>query len=71
MKRIIVAMAMLFATGILNASFGEAIVTLKSGEILRGDLLSDTNDVVELRVYSANRTISSRRSVPRSEEGAN
>lgn len=49
------------------AAFGEAIVTLKSGEVLRGDLLSDTNDVVELRVYSANRTISSRRSVARSD----
>jgi flagellar capping protein FliD len=59
--------ALLFLTGILTSAFGEAIVTLKSGEILQGDILSDTNNVVEMRAYTHNRTISSRRKVPRSE----
>ena len=60
----VVVVTILLAT---TAAFGEAIVTLKSGEIMRGDLLSDTNDVVEIRAYNANRTISSRRTISRSD----
>ena len=59
--------AILLVTSMLTAAFGEAIITLKSGEVLRGDFLSETNGVVEIRAYNAKRTISSRRSVSRSD----
>ena len=67
MKKITVVMALLFVTAVLTTAFEEAIVTLKSGEVLRGDILSDTNGVVQLRAYNHNRTISSRRDVPHSD----
>src|ERR1039457_6971432 len=51
----------------LTAALGEAIVTLKSGEVLRGDVVSDTNDVLQIRAVNANRTISSLRNFPRSD----
>jgi hypothetical protein len=60
----VVVVTMFLAT---TAAFGEAVVTLKSGEVLRGDFISDTNDVVAIRAYNANRTISSRRDIPRSD----
>jgi len=59
-----VPVAILFVTGILTAALGEAIVTLKSGEVLQGDIVSDTNDVLQIRAFSVNRTISSLRNVP-------
>lgn len=64
MKKTIVMMALLFVTGWLTAALGESIVTLKSGEVLRGDVVSDTNDVLQIRAFNANRTISSLRNVP-------
>jgi len=70
MKQVLIfllAGATLFVTGILTAAFGEAIVTLKSGDVLKGDILSDTNGVLQLRAYNHNRTISSRRDVPHSD----
>ena len=67
MKKKTVMMALLFLAGMLTAAFGEAIVTLKSGEVLHGDIVSDTNDVLRIRAFSANRSISSLRSVPRSD----
>src|ERR1035441_8589378 len=70
MKRFLIlplAGAILFVTGILNTVLGEAIVTLKSGEVLRGDIVSDTNDVLQLRAFNASRTISSLRNFPRSD----
>ena len=67
MKRNVVTMALLFLAGILTAAFGEAIVTLKSGAVLRGEIISDTNDVLQIRAFSANRTISSLRNFPRSD----
>jgi hypothetical protein len=67
MKKVIVMMALLFVAGLLTAALGESIVTLKSGEVLRGDLVSDTNDVLRIRAFNANRTISSVRNVPRAD----
>lgn len=67
MKTKTVMMALVFLAVMLTAAFGEAIVTLKSGEVLHGDIVSDTNDVLRIRAFSANRTISSLRSVPRSD----
>jgi hypothetical protein len=64
MKTKAVLMAILFVTGALTAALGEAIVTLKSGEVLHGDVVSDTNDVLQIRAFSVNRTISSLRNVP-------
>ncbi len=61
------AVAVVFVGGMLNAAFGEAIVTLKSGEVLRGDVVSDTNGVLQIRAFNANRTISSLRNLPRSD----
>lgn len=59
--------AFLFLAAILTSAFGEAILTLKSGEVLQGDILSDTNGLVQIRAYSKNRTISSRRDISRSD----
>src|ERR1017187_3010123 len=67
MKKITVMMAILFAAGMLTAAFGEATLTLKSGEVLKGDIISDTNGVVQIRAYFNNRTISSLRDVPRAD----
>jgi hypothetical protein len=67
MKKTTVMMALLFVTGLLTTALGESIVTLKSGEVLRGDIVSDTNDVVRIRAFNANRTISSLRNVPRTD----
>ena len=64
MKAKAVLVAILFVTAILTAALGEAIVTLKSGEVLQGDIVSDTNDVMQIRALSVNRTISSLRNVP-------
>jgi len=58
---------MLFAVGMLTAAFGEATLTLKSGEVLKGDIVSDTNGVVQFRAYFSNHTISSLRDVPRAD----
>lgn len=41
----------------------ESTVTLKSGEILQGDILSDTNGVVHMRAFYHNRTISAFRDI--------
>ncbi len=57
----------LVLTGPRTPAFGEAIVTLKSGTVLRGDIVSDTNDVLQIRAFNANRTISSLRNLPRSD----
>ena len=70
MKRFLflpLAGAIVFVTGILNVAFGEAIVTLKSGEILHGEITSDTSDVLQIRAFNASRTISSLRNLPRSD----
>src|ERR1035437_5446221 len=70
LKRLLIiplAIAILFEAGMLTAAFGEAIVTLKSGEVLRGDVVSDTNDVLQIRAFNATRTISSLRNLPRSD----
>ena len=67
MKKITVMVVMLFVTGMLNAALGEAIVTLKSGAVLRGEIISDTNDVLQIRAFNSNRTISSLRNFPRSD----
>jgi hypothetical protein len=45
----------------------ESIITLKSGAVLQGEIVSDTNDVVRIRAYSHNHTISSLRDVARSD----
>ena len=67
MKTKTVMMAVLFLAGTLTAAFGEAIVTLKSGDVLRGDIVSDTNDVLQIRAFSANRSMSSLRNIPRAD----
>jgi len=60
-------MAMLFAAGILTAAFGEATLTLKSGEVLKGDIVSDTNGVVQFRAWFNNHSMSSLRDVSRAD----
>src|ERR1017187_94214 len=65
MKKTTLSIAVLVAAGWLATAFGESIVTLKSGDVLRGDIVSDTNDVVQIRAFNANRTISSLRNIPR------
>ena len=67
MKKNTVTMALLFVAGMLTAAFGEAIVTLKSGAVVRGEIISDTNDVLQIRAFNSNRTISSLRNFPRSD----
>jgi hypothetical protein len=67
MKKIIVMMAIIFAAGMFTAAFGEATLTLKSGEVLKGDIVSDTNGVVQFRAYFSNHTMSSLRNVPRAD----
>jgi hypothetical protein len=67
MKKITVMMAMVFAAGMLTAAFGDASLTLKSGEVLKGDIVSDTNGVVQFRAWFSNHTISSLRDVPRAD----
>ena len=52
---------------ILICAFGESIVTLKSGEVLQGQILSDTNGVVHIRAFSHNHTISSLRDISHSD----
>jgi hypothetical protein len=59
--------AILVVAGMLTAAFGESIVTLKSGDVLKGDILSDTNGVVQIRAYFHNRSISSLRDISRSD----
>ena len=67
MKKITAMMAMLFAAGILTAAFGEATLTLKSGEVLKGDIVSDTNGVVQFRAWFNNHSMSSLRDVSRAD----
>ena len=67
MKNTTLSIAILFAAGWLATARGESIVTLKSGDVLRGDIVSDTNDVLQIRAINANRTISSLRNIPRTD----
>ena len=67
MKTTIVMMAILFAAGMLTSAFGEAILTLKSGEVLKGDIVSSDTNAVQFRAYFNNRTMTSLRDVPRSD----
>ncbi|HTS15945.1 MAG TPA: hypothetical protein VMP11_00075 [Verrucomicrobiae bacterium] len=62
-----VALAVLVCICPLLVARGESIITLKSGAVLQGDIVSDTNDVVQIRAYSHNHTISSLRDVARSD----
>jgi len=62
-----VALAVLVLICPLFSAHAESIVTLKSGAVLQGDIVSDTNDVVQIRAYSHNHTISSLRDVARSD----
>jgi hypothetical protein len=64
MQQRTVLTALLLLSGILTAALGESIITLKSGEVLKGDVVSDTNDVLQIRAFSANRTVSSLRYIP-------
>src|ERR1700735_2474031 len=57
----LVILTILLAT---TAAFGEATLTLKSGEVLKGDVISDTNGVVQFRAWFSNHTMSSLRDVP-------
>ncbi len=50
-----------------TAAFGEATLTLKSGEVLKGDVVSDTNSVVQFRAWFGNHSMSSLRDVPRAD----
>jgi len=67
MKKTALPIVILVAAGWLATAFGESIITLKSGDVLRGDIVSDTNDVVQIRAFNANRTISSLRHIPRAD----
>lgn len=67
MKQITMLIVLLISTSLLKAAFGEAIITLKSGEVLHGDIVSDTNDVLQVRAFSSNRSISSLRNIPRAD----
>jgi hypothetical protein len=57
------ALTILMIAALLVPAFGESIVTLKSGEVLQGEILSDTNDVLQIRAFSHNHSISSLRDV--------
>jgi hypothetical protein len=61
---LIVALA---SAGLITSAFGESTVVLKSGETLQGDILSDTNGVLQIKVHNANRTISYQRDVSHDE----
>jgi len=67
MKATAILVAILCVASMPGAALAESIVILKSGEVLHGDIVSDTNEVLEIRAYSANRTISSLRDVPRAD----
>lgn len=57
-------MVALATAGAITSAFGESTVVLKSGETLQGDMLSDTNGVLQIRVYRGNHTVSSLRDIP-------
>jgi hypothetical protein len=44
-------------------AYAESVVTLKSGEIVQGEVLSDTNGTLQIRALSGNRTYSVLRSI--------
>ena len=58
-------MVALASAGVIASAFGESTVILKSGETLQGDVLSDTNGVLQMKVHNANRTISYQRDISR------
>jgi hypothetical protein len=62
-----VALAVLLVVCPFIWAHGESIITLKSGAVLQGDIVSDTNDVVQIRAFSHNHTISALRDVSRSD----
>jgi len=57
-------MIALVTVGVNTFVFGESTVVLKSGETLRGDIVSDTNDVLQMRAHNASRTILYQRDIP-------
>jgi len=62
-----VALAVLLVVCPFIWAHAESIITLKSGVVLQGDIVSDTNDVVQIRAFSHNHAISSLRDVARSD----
>jgi hypothetical protein len=62
-----VALAVLLVVCPCIWAHSESIITLKSGVVLQGDIVSDTNDVVRIRAFSHNHTISALRDVARSD----
>jgi hypothetical protein len=65
MKALALTIMMIASLQVLT--YGESVVTLKSGKILQGQILSDTNGVLQIRAFSANRTYSALRNVSDSE----
>ncbi len=55
--------AALAIAGPISSAFGESTVVLKSGETLQGDILSDTNDVLQIKAHNASRSISYQRDI--------
>jgi hypothetical protein len=58
-----VILAALMSACPLLWAHAESVVALKSGEVLQGEILSDTNGTLQIRAFSANRTYSVLRSV--------
>jgi hypothetical protein len=52
---------------VITSAFGESTVVLKSGETVQGEILSDTNGVLQMKVHNANRTISYQRDISHDE----
>jgi hypothetical protein len=56
-------MVALATAGVISSAFGESTVVLKSGETLQGDILSDTNGVLQIKAHNASRSISYQRDI--------
>ena len=50
-------MVALVTAGVITSAFGESTVVLKSGETIQGDIISDTNDVLQIKAHNASRSI--------------
>jgi hypothetical protein len=53
----------LVTVSLVSSVFGESTIILKSGETLKGDIISDTNDVLSIEAHNAARTISFERDI--------
>lgn len=53
----------LVIAGAITPAFGESTVTLKSGETLQGDIISDTNGVLQMELHNVSRSITFHRDI--------